>query len=29
LCDDPNVDSPWTAFYSNLDRKLFKGKRRE
>jgi 3'-5' exoribonuclease len=26
LRDDPNVDSPWTAFYSNLDRKLFKGK---
>ena len=26
LRDDPNVDSPWTAFYPNLDRKLFKGK---
>jgi 3'-5' exoribonuclease len=26
LRDDPNVDSPWTAYYSNLDRKLFKGK---
>ena len=29
LRDDPNVDSPWTAYYSNLDRKLFKGKRKE
>jgi 3'-5' exoribonuclease len=29
LRDDPNVDSPWTAFYANLDRKLFKGKRKE
>ncbi len=27
LRDDPNVDSHWTAFYPNLDRKLFKGKR--
>ena len=27
LRDDPNVDSPWTAFYANLDRKLFKGKK--
>ncbi|MGA2622151.1 MAG: OB-fold nucleic acid binding domain-containing protein [Thermoguttaceae bacterium] len=26
LRDDPNVDSPWTGFYANLDRKLFKGK---
>jgi len=26
LRDDPNVDSSWTAFYANLDRKLFKGK---
>ena len=26
LRDDPNVDSPWTAFYPNLDRKLFKGR---
>jgi 3'-5' exoribonuclease len=26
LRDDPNVDSPWTAYYSNLERKLFKGK---
>ena len=25
LRDDPNVDSPWTAYYPNLDRKLFKG----
>lgn len=29
LRDDPNVDSSWTAYYSNLERKLFKGKRRE
>ena len=29
LRDDPNVDSPWTAYFSNLDRKLFKGKRKE
>ncbi len=29
LRDDPNVDSPWTAYYANLDRKLFKGKRRD
>jgi 3'-5' exoribonuclease len=29
LRDDPNVDSPWTAYYANLDRKLFKGKRKE
>ena len=29
LRDDPNVDSPWTAFHANLDRKLFKGKRKE
>ena len=28
LRDDPNVDSPWTAFHPNLDRKLFKGKGR-
>jgi 3'-5' exoribonuclease len=26
LRDDPNLDSPWTAFQPNLDRKLFKGK---
>ena len=25
LRDDPNVDSSWTAYYSNLERKLFKG----
>ena len=25
LRDDPNVDSPWTNFNSNLGRKLFKG----
>ena len=24
--DDPNVDSPWTNFQPNLNRKLFKGK---
>jgi 3'-5' exoribonuclease len=23
--DDPNVDSPWTTYHANLDRKLFKG----
>jgi 3'-5' exoribonuclease len=28
LRDDPNVDSPWTAFNANLDRKLFKGQRK-
>jgi hypothetical protein len=28
LRDDPNVDSPWTAFYPNIDRKLFKGARK-
>ena len=27
LNDDPNVDSTWTAYYPNLDRKLCKGKR--
>ena len=26
LRDDPNLDSSWTAFHPNLDRKLFKGK---
>jgi 3'-5' exoribonuclease len=26
LRDDPNIDSPWTAFFPNLYRKLFKGK---
>jgi 3'-5' exoribonuclease len=29
LRDDPNVDSSWTAYFNNLDRKLFKGARRE
>jgi len=24
--DDPNVDSPWTNFHPNLNRKLFKGR---
>jgi 3'-5' exoribonuclease len=28
LRDDHNVDSSWTGFYANLDRKLFKGQRR-
>jgi len=23
--EDPNVDSPWTTYHANLDRKLFKG----
>jgi hypothetical protein len=23
--DDPNVDSPWTTYHANLERKLFKG----
>ena len=27
--EDPNVDSPWTTYNTNLDRKLFKGKRGE
>jgi 3'-5' exoribonuclease len=27
--EDPNVDSPWTIYNPNLDRKLFKGARRE
>ena len=27
LRDDPNVDSPWTAYNANLRRKLFKGGR--
>ncbi len=26
LRDDANVDSPWTAFHANIERKLFKGK---
>ena len=26
--EDPNVDSPWTTYNANLDRKLFKGRRR-
>ena len=26
--EDPNVDSPWTNFYPNLNRKLFKGKQK-
>jgi 3'-5' exoribonuclease len=29
LRDDPNVDSPWTGFHPNLNRKLFKGKGRQ
>jgi 3'-5' exoribonuclease len=27
--DDPNVDSPWTVYQANLERKLFKGMRTE
>jgi 3'-5' exoribonuclease len=27
--DDPNVDSPWTTYQANLERKLFKGGRRK
>jgi 3'-5' exoribonuclease len=27
--EDPNVDSPWTTYNPNLDRKLFKGKKGE
>jgi hypothetical protein len=23
--EDPNVDSPWTTYNTNLERKLFKG----
>ena len=23
--EDPNVDSPWTMYNANLERKLFKG----
>jgi len=26
ISEDPNVDSPWTVYQANLDRKLFKGK---
>ena len=26
--EDPNVDSPWTSYYANLGRKLFKGSER-
>lgn len=26
--EDPNVDSPWTNFHPNLNRKLFKGKQK-
>jgi 3'-5' exoribonuclease len=29
LRDDPNVDSSWTAFHPNLNRKLFKGKQQQ
>jgi 3'-5' exoribonuclease len=25
--EDPNVDSPWTSYHANLERKLFKGAR--
>jgi 3'-5' exoribonuclease len=27
--EDPNVDSPWTTYHANLDRKLFKGLKTE
>ena len=27
--EDPNVDSPWTTYNPNLERKLFKGERGE
>jgi 3'-5' exoribonuclease len=27
--EDPNVDSAWTTYNPNLDRKLFKGKKPE
>ena len=27
ISEDPNVDSPWTVYHPNLERKLFKGKR--
>jgi 3'-5' exoribonuclease len=27
--EDPNVDSPWTTFQANLDRKLFKGQAKQ
>ena len=27
ISEDPNVDSAWTVYHPNLDRKLFKGKR--
>jgi 3'-5' exoribonuclease len=26
ISEDPNVDSPWTVYQANLERKLFKGK---
>ena len=26
LRDDANIDSAWTAFHPNIERKLFKGK---
>ena len=29
LRDDPNVDSTWTGFHPNLERKLFKGSRKD
>jgi 3'-5' exoribonuclease len=27
--EDPNVDSPWTTYHPNLERKLFKGRKSE
>ncbi len=29
MAEDPNVDSPWTTYNPNLERKLFKGGRRK
>ncbi len=29
IADDPNVDSPWTTYNANLERKLFKGRKRK
>ena len=25
MCDDPNIDSPWTLYNSQIGRKLYKG----
>ena len=29
ITEDPNVDSPWTVYQANIERKLFKGKPKE